>query len=492
MEEKFEGKTLGSLLHCLNVMAAGKMAGFDLLTASCGEVPLTERTIGDHTMNGKEEQTVEMRQTVTVTDNRTGTSFELPILDGTQGQSVIDITQLHSKSGLFTYDPGFTCTASCKSSITFIDGDKGILQHRGYDVTYLVDHCDYMDVSYLLLHGELPVSGQRKQFIKNVRAHTTLNEQVRRFLEGYTPTAHPMAIMLGTVGALAAFYDSKWTTAEQRDLAAHRLIAKIPTVAAWAFKYSRGEPFVYPQNNLSYAENFLHMLFSSPCEPYRVDPVLAKAMDVILIIHADHEQNMSTSTVRTAGSSLANPFACIASGIASLWGPAHGGANEAVILMLEEIGSAENIPKYIAKAKDHDDPFRLMGFGHRVYKNFDPRAKVMQALCHKILRHTGIQDPLLNLAMALEKVALEDEYFVKRKLYPNVDFYSGLVFRALGFPTSMFTVLFTVGRIAGWVAQWKEMMQDPKHRIVRPRQLYVGKTSRDDDANCAEGLETRC
>eukprot|EP00668_Euglena_longa_P016039 GGOE01020238.1.p1 GENE.GGOE01020238.1~~GGOE01020238.1.p1 ORF type:complete len:446 (+),score=144.19 GGOE01020238.1:29-1339(+) len=414
----------------------------------------------------------------TITDNRTGKVIELPIYEGTQGPAVVDISTLYSRTGLYTYDPGFSATASCKSAITFIDGDKGILQYRGYDIAWLLEHCDHMDVCYLLLNGELPLRGQRLEFVRQIKKRSGVDEGIRRLLQGFRHDAHPMAILVGSVGALSALYDHKVDTPAQRELISLRIIAKIPTLAAWAFRYSRGEPLVYPRNDLSYAENFLHMLFAKPSSPYRVDPVLAKALDTILIIHADHEQNASTTTVRNAGSSQANPFACIASGIASLWGPAHGGANEAVIQMLEQIGSVENIPKFIAKAKDRKDPFRLMGFGHRVYRNYDPRAKIMQKLCHQVLVQTGTKDPLLALAMELEQIALKDEYFVRRKLYPNVDFYSGIVFRALGFPTSMFTVLFAVGRVPGWIAHWKEMMDDPMRRIVRPRQLYVGKTNR--------------
>jgi len=416
--------------------------------------------------------------TATITDHRTGKAVEFPIYDGSQGPSVVDISRLYAHMGLFTYDPGFGSTASCQSAITFIDGDKGVLQYRGHDVAWLLEHFDHMDVCYLLLNGALPTGGQRVEFIKQVKLRSGVDEGIRRLLQGFRHDAHPMAILVGAVGALSALYDHSMDTPEQRDLISLRIIAKIPTLAAWSFRYSRGEPFVYPRTDLSYSENFLHMLFAKPNAPYRVDPVLAKALDMILIVHADHEQNASTTTVRTAGSSQANPFACIAAGIASLWGPAHGGANEAVIHMLEQIGKPEQIPVFVARAKDPRDPFRLMGFGHRIYKNYDPRAKVMQKLCHQVLAQTATQDPLLGLATELEQVALKDEYFVRKKLYPNVDFYSGIVFRALGFPTSMFTVLFAVGRVPGWIAHWKEMMADPKRRIVRPRQLYVGKAHR--------------
>ena len=421
------------------------------------------------------------RDTVTLTDNSTGKSLELPLLKGSVGPNAIDVSSLYAQTGYFTYDPGFTSTASCDSAITYIDGDVGILMHRGYMIEDLAEHSDFMDVCYLLLHGELPNAKDKAAFEKSITYHTMLHEQMNNFFRGFRRDSHPMAVMVGVVGAMSAFYHDSTDINDphQRMVASHRLIAKMPTIAAMAYKYSVGQPFVYPRNNLRYAENFLHMMFSVPCEEYKISPVLARAMDRIFILHADHEQNASTSTVRIAGSSNANPFACIAAGIASLWGPAHGGANEAVLQMLGEIGSKDRIPEFIKRAKDKDDPFRLMGFGHRVYKNYDPRAKVMQKSCHEVLGELGINDPLLEMAMELEKIALEDEYFVERKLFPNVDFYSGIILKAMGFPTSMFTVLFAVARTVGWVAQWREMIEDPKQRISRPRQLYHGQTKRD-------------
>jgi citrate synthase len=381
---------------------------------------------------------------------------------------------------MFTYDPGFTSTASCDSKITYIDGEVGILMHGGYRIEDLAEHSDFMDVCYLLLHGELPNEKDKTAFEKSITYHTMLHEQMNNFFRGFRRDSHPMAVMVGVVGAMSAFYHDSTDINDphQRMVASHRLIAKMPTIAAMAYKYSVGQPFVYPRNDLHYAENFLHMMFSVPCEEYKIKPVLARAMDRIFILHADHEQNASTSTVRISGSSNANPFACIAAGIASLWGPAHGGANEAVLQMLGEIGSKDRIPEFIKRAKDKDDPFRLMGFGHRVYKNYDPRAKVMQKSCHEVLGELGVNDPLLEMAMELEKIALEDDYFVERKLFPNVDFYSGIILRAMGIPTSMFTVLFAVARTVGWVAQWREMIEDPKQRISRPRQLYHGYTER--------------
>jgi citrate synthase len=420
------------------------------------------------------------RETVTLTDNTTGRSLELPILGGSVGPRAIDVSKLYAETGYFTYDPGFTSTASCDSNITYIDGEVGILMHRGYLIEDLAEHSDFMDVCYLLLHGELPSVEEKTAFEKSITYHTMLHEQMNNFFRGFRRDSHPMAVMVGVVGAMSAFYHDSTDINDphQRMVASHRLIAKMPTIAAMAYKYSVGQPFVYPRNDLNYAENFLHMMFSVPCEEYKISPVLARAMDRIFILHADHEQNASTSTVRIAGSSNANPFACIAAGIASLWGPAHGGANEAVLQMLSEIGSKERIPEFIERAKDKDDPFRLMGFGHRVYKNYDPRAKVMQKSCHEVLGELGINDPLLEMAMQLEKIALEDEYFVERKLFPNVDFYSGIILKAMGIPTSMFTVLFAVARTVGWVAQWREMIEDPKQRISRPRQLYHGPTER--------------
>ena len=423
----------------------------------------------------------EKKGTYTLIDNDGGRQFELPVISGTVGPDVIDVRKLYSEAGVFTYDPGFTSTGSCASKITFIDGEKGILQYRGYPIADLAEHADFMEVCYLLLYGELPTVEQKHTFEHDITYHSMLQEQMRRFYEGFRRDSHPMAIVCGATGALSAFYHDSTdiTDAKHRLVASYRMIAKMPTIAAWAYKYSIGQPFGYPRNDLRYAENFLHMMFATPCEEYVVKPVLARAMDRILILHADHEQNASTSTVRLAGSSGANPFACIAAGIASLWGPAHGGANEAVLNMLEEIGSADRIPEYVKKAKDKDDPFRLMGFGHRVYKNYDPRAKVMQQTCHEVLDEMGVRDePLLNIAMELERIALEDEYFVEKKLYPNVDFYSGIIFRAMGIPTSLFTVLFAVARTAGWVAQWNEMVHDPEQKIGRPRQLYTGTPER--------------
>jgi len=420
-------------------------------------------------------------KTFTLTDNATGNSFELPVMSGSTGPNVIDVRKLYAETDHFTYDPGFTSTGSCESKITFIDGDKGILMHRGYSIEELAVHSDFMEVCYLLLYGELPTAEQKENFEFKITHHTMLHEQLNHFYQGFRRDSHPMAIMCGVVGALSAFYHDSLDISDpwHRMVASYRLIAKMPTIAANAFKYSQGQPFIYPRNDLGYSENFLHMMFATPCAEYKVNPVLARAMDRILILHADHEQNASTSTVRLSGSSGANPFACIAAGIACLWGPAHGGANEAVLNMLEEIGSKDRIPEFIKRAKDKDDPFRLMGFGHRVYKNYDPRAKVMQQTCHEVLDELGVKDePLLELAMELERIALEDDYFVKKKLFPNVDFYSGIIFRAMGIPVSMFTVLFAMARTVGWVAQWNEMVEDPSQKIGRPRQLYTGETMR--------------
>ena len=422
------------------------------------------------------------KESVTLIDNSTGTQYEYPLLSGTVGPKVIDIRSLYSQTGHFTYDPGFTSTGSCESKITYIDGEKGILLYRGYPIEQLAEHSDFLETCYLLLQGELPNHEQRIKFEKDIGRHNMLHEQIAYFYRGFRRDAHPMAVMCGVVGALSSFYHDSLDINDphQRQIASHRLISKMPTIAAWAYKYSLGQPFIYPRNDLTYAENFLHMMFATPCEPYKVKSVLARAMDRILILHADHEQNASTSTVRLAGSSGANPFACIAAGIASLWGPAHGGANEAVLNMLTTIGSKDRIPEFIARAKDKNDPFRLMGFGHRVYKNYDPRAKVMQRTCHEVLDELNVRnEPLLELAMELERIALEDPYFVERKLYPNVDFYSGIIFRAMGIPTSMFTVLFAVARTVGWVAQWNEMSGDPHQRIGRPRQLYTGAPKRE-------------
>lgn len=404
---------------------------------------------------------------------------ELPILSGTMGPDVIDVRSLIN-SGHFTYDPGFLSTASCESAITFIDGDKGILLHRGYPIEQLAAESDYLETCYLLIYGELPSAEEKAKFEDTITRHTIVHEQLKSFLNGFRRDAHPMAVMCGIVGALSAFYHDSLDIANprHREISAHRLIAKLPTIAAMVYKYSIGQPIIYPRNDLSYAENFLHMMFNTPAEVKPISPVLARAMDRIFILHADHEQNASTSTVRLAGSSGANPFACIASGIAALWGPAHGGANEAVLRMLDEIGDVSNIETYIAKAKDKNDPFKLMGFGHRVYKNFDPRAKVMKQTCDEVLAELGINDPQLELAMKLEEIALNDEYFKARGLYPNVDFYSGIILKAIGIPTSMFTVIFAMSRTAGWISHWTEMLSGP-YKIGRPRQLYTGHTKRD-------------
>lgn len=407
-------------------------------------------------------------------------TVDLPILKGTDGPAVVDIRKLYAEADIFTYDPGFTSTASCESKITFIDGDAGILLHRGYPIDQLAEQSSFLEVCYLLLHGELPNAAEAEEFEHTITYHTMLHEQFDRFFQGFRRDAHPMAIMVGAVGALSAFYHDSTNVEdpEQRMISSHRLIAKMPTIAARAFKYFRGQPFVHPRNDLSYAENFLRMCFSVPAEDWVPNPVLTKAMDRIFILHADHEQNASTSTVRLAGSSGANPFACIAAGIACLWGPSHGGANEEALNMLKEIGTVDRIPEYVQGVKDRK--YRLMGFGHRVYKNYDPRAKVMQQTCHEVLAEVGhLDDPLLKVALELEKIALSDPYFVERKLYPNVDFYSGITLRALGFPPEMFTVLFAVARTVGWIAQWKEMIEDPLQKIGRPRQIYTGAPHRD-------------
>jgi citrate synthase len=421
------------------------------------------------------------QETVTLRDNSTGKTLELPLLSGTIGPKVIDIRKLYASLDRFTFDPGYTATGSCESKITYIDGDAGVLLYRGYPIEELAENSDFMEVCYLLLYGELPTGLQKTEFVGAITRHTMVHEQLTQFYRGFRRDAHPMSIMCGVVGALSAFYHDSTdiTDPEQRRVASYRLIAKMPTLAAMAFKYSLGQPFMYPRNELGFAENFLHMAFAVPCEEYKVNPVLAKAMDLIMILHADHEQNASTSTVRLTGSSGANPFACIAAGIASLWGPAHGGANEAVLKMLGQIGDKKRIPEYIKRAKDKDDSFRLMGFGHRVYKNFDPRAKIMRETCKKVLDELGVHDdPLLSIAMELERIALEDDYFISHKLYPNVDFYSGIILKAMGFPTSMFTVLFAISRTVGWVAQWNEMIADPDQKIGRPRQLYTGRPRR--------------
>ncbi|MDP6013907.1 MAG: citrate synthase [Alphaproteobacteria bacterium] len=418
---------------------------------------------------------------VTLTDTETGKLVELPVIKGTIGPDVIDVRRLYAETGRFTYDPGFTSTGSAESAITYIDGEAGILLHRGYAIEELAEKSDFMEVAYLLLDGELPSTKEKETFVHNVSYHTMIHEQLTHLYRGFRRDAHPMAVLIGVVGAMSAFYHDAMDINDprQRTIISHRLIAKMPTIAAMAYKFSIGQPFIYPRNDLSYAENFLHMLFAVPAEEYEVNPVLSRAVDRILILHADHEQNASTSTVRLAGSSGANPFACIAAGIASLWGPAHGGANEAVLRMLEEIGDVSRISEFIARAKDKNDPFRLMGFGHRVYKNYDPRASVMRESAHAVLAELGVQDePLLKLAMALEKLALEDKYFVDRKLFPNVDFYSGIILRAMGIPVDLFTVIFAVARTVGWVAQWNEMIEDPSQKIGRPRQLYVGAAQR--------------
>lgn len=411
-----------------------------------------------------------------------GNDYDLNVHGGSIGPSVIDVSGLYGSSGQFTYDPGFTSTASCKSSITYIDGEEGILLHRGYPIEQLAEKGNFIETCYLLMHGELPNNDELQEFEQAITMHTMVHEQLQKFYSGFRRDAHPMAIMVGVVGALSAFYHDSTdiNDPEQRKIASRRLIAKIPTIAAMAYKYHIGQPFAYPQNNLSYAANFLHMCFSVPSEQREVNPILARAMDRIFILHADHEQNASTSTVRLAGSSGANPFACIAAGIACLWGPAHGGANEAALDMLAEIGSVDRIPEFIKRAKDKNDPFRLMGFGHRVYKNYDPRARVMHKTCHEVLGELGIKDdPLLDVAIELERIALSDDYFVEKKLYPNIDFYSGITLKAMGFPTTMFTVLFALARTVGWVSQWNEMIEDPSQRIGRPRQLYIGATHRD-------------
>ncbi len=409
-----------------------------------------------------------------------GKTIELPVYSGTVGPDVIDVGKLTSE-GYFTYDPGFVSTASCDSLITYIDGDEGVLLHRGYPIEQLAEHSDYLELCYLLLNGELPVKDEKAKFVDTIKHHTMVHEQLVHFFRGFRRDAHPMAIMCGVTGALSAFYHDSLdiNNPDHRRITAHRLIAKMPTLAAMSYKYALGQPFIFPRNDLEYAENFLHMMFATPCDDYKVSPVIAKAMDRIFLLHADHEQNASTSTVRMAGSTGANPFACIAAGIAALWGPAHGGANEAVLNMLAEIGDEKNIDKYVKKAKDKDDPFRIMGFGHRVYKNYDPRAKVMQQTCHEVLNELGAEDdPILRMAQRLEKIALEDDYFVEKKLYPNVDFYSGIILKAIGIPTEMFTVIFATGRTPGWIAQWNEMISGP-YKIGRPRQLYVGEARRD-------------
>jgi citrate synthase len=422
------------------------------------------------------------KASVTITIDGTNQSMKLPLLPGSIGPAVADIRKLYGELGIFTFDPGYGGTAACESKITYIDGDEGILLHRGYPIDQLAEKSTFLEVACLLLNGDLPTKAEAKEFEHGVMMHTMLHEQLRSFFNGFRRDAHPMAVMCGVVGALSAFYHDSLdiNNPEHRRISAFRLIAKVPTIAAWAYKYSIGQPFMYPRNDLGYAENFLYMMNAVPAEPYHVNPVLARAMDRIMILHADHEQNASTSTVRLAGSTGANPFACIAAGIASLWGPAHGGANEAVLKMLGEIGSVEHVPEFMEKVKDKSSHQRLMGFGHRVYKNYDPRAKIMQHTCHEVLKELGIKDdPLLELAIKMEEIALKDDYFISKKLYPNVDFYSGIILKAMGFPTSMFTVLFAVARTVGWISQWKEMIEDPANRIGRPRQVYTGATVRD-------------
>jgi citrate synthase len=422
-----------------------------------------------------------MPKTVTLNFSDGTPPIELPVLEGTLGKPVIDVRGLGAH-GFFTHDPGFTATSSCTSAITYIDGESGVLYYRGYPIEELAYRSDFIEVCYLLIHGELPTAAQKQAFEHSIRHHSMLHDQMTNVFRGFRRDAHPMAVMISVTGAMSAFYNDAMDIfdARQREIVAHRLIAKVPTIAAWSFKYNEGQPFIYPQNRFSYAENFLHMLFATPCEPYEPNPVLARALDRIFILHADHEQNASTSTVRLAGSSGANPYASIAAGMASLWGPLHGGANEAVLKMLDEIGDVKRIPEFIARAKDKSSGFRLMGFGHRVYKNMDPRARIIRETCHEVLDELDLRDdPQLRIAMELERIALEDEYFIARKLYPNVDFYSGIIFRALGIPPSMFTAMFALARTAGWVAQWNEMLSDPGHKIGRPRQLYTGAARRE-------------
>ncbi|HTT79159.1 MAG TPA: citrate synthase [Stellaceae bacterium] len=432
-------------------------------------------------MDGNNATVGAVNGSMTLTDDATGKSFKLPVIDGAIGPKVIDIRKLYTETGYFTYDPGFMATAACRSSITYIDGDQGILLYRGYPIEQLASNSDFMEVSYLLLYGELPTAKQKEQFVYDITHHTMVHEQLNRFFSGFRRDAHPMAVMCGVVGALSAFYHDSTDIHDpyQRMVASYRLIAKMPTIAAMAYKYSSGQPFMYPRNALGYAENFLHMTFGVPTEETKVSPTLARAMDKIFILHADHEQNASTATVRNAGSSGANPFACIAAGIASLWGPAHGGANEAVLKMLGRIGDKKNIPDFIRHVKDKNEHEIQYGFGHRVYKNYDPRARVLRDSCHEVLAELGVRnDPLLEIALELEKISLNDDYFISRKLYPNVDFYSGIILKAMGFPTSMFTVLFAIARTVGWVAQWTEMIEDAEAKLMRPRQLFIGRTER--------------
>ncbi len=422
------------------------------------------------------------KRSITITLDGTNKSTSIPLMEGTIGPEVADIRRIYGDLGIFTYDPGYGATAACESKITYIDGDAGVLLYRGYPIEQLAEHSSFLEVCYLLMNGELPTPAELREYEMGILRHTMLHEQIRQFYNGFRRDAHPMAVMCGVVGALSAFYHDSLdiNNPEHRRISAFRLIAKMPTIAAWAHKYNAGQPFMYPQNRLGYAENFLYMFNAVPADDYKVNPILARAMDLIMILHADHEQNASTSTVRLSGSTGANPFACIAAGIASLWGPAHGGANEAVLKMLAEIGHVRNIPEFLSEVKDKGSHTKLMGFGHRVYKNYDPRAKIIQKACHDVLAELGIKgDPLLDLALELEKIALNDKYFVDRKLYPNVDFYSGIILKAMGFPTSMFTALFAVSRTVGWISQWAEMIEDPEQRIGRPRQIYTGPAQRD-------------
>ena len=422
---------------------------------------------------------------VTLNFDQESTSIELPLVKSTMGNDAIDIRQLGAHQ-VFSYDPGFMSTASCSSEITFIDGEKGLLLYRGYPIEQLAEHYDFLDIAYLLMHGELPNPQEKETFLMTINRHTMLHDQLNNIFRGFRRDAHPMAVMVGVVGSMSAFYFDAMDVMnpEHRQISAHQLLAKVPTIAAWSYKYSLGQPFIYPKNDLGYAENFMRMMFATPCEEYKPNPVLAKAFERILILHADHEQNASTSTVRLAGSSGANPFACIAAGIASLWGPAHGGANEATLKMLEEIGDESRIGAFIKRAKDKDDSFRMMGFGHRIYRNKDPRAEIMRKTCYEVLDELGLKDdPIFKLAMKVEQIALEDEYFIGKKLYPNVDFYSGIVMRAMGIPNSMFTAVFALARTAGWVAQWNEMLGQPGSKIGRPRQVYTGKPRRDVPKN---------
>jgi citrate synthase len=443
---------------------------------SSAKAAISPRVNKDRGMSGS------AKRSVTITLDGSNKSSSLPLVEGTLGPAVADIRKLQSDLGIFTYDPGYGATAACESKITYIDGDEGVLLYRGYPIEQLAERSHFLEVAYLIMYGELPTPQQLTEFELGIMRHTMLHEQIRAFYNGFRRDAHPMAVACGVVGALSAFYHDSLDihNADHRHISAFRLIAKMPTIAAWAHKYNVGQPFMYPRNDLGYAENFLYMFNAVPAEPYKVNRVLARAMDLIMILHADHEQNASTSTVRLAGSTGANPFACIAAGIASLWGPAHGGANEAVLKMLAEIGHVRNIPEFLSEVKDRGSHTKLMGFGHRVYKNYDPRAKIIQRACHEVLGELGIKDdPLLDLAMELEKIALNDRYFVDRKLYPNVDFYSGIILKAMGFPTSMFTALFAVSRTVGWISQWQEMLEDPQQRIGRPRQVYTGARERD-------------